>query len=78
MGHLVFLGPDDLFKADEGLLALRKLQQQYLIDLEEVAVVVRNADGTMHIKQSQRPRPNLGATASAQGRQALPPPGGRQ
>ena len=53
MSHLVVLGFDDLFKADEVLLALRKLQQQHLIDLEDAAVVVRNADGTVHIKQSQ-------------------------
>ena len=30
-----------------------KLQQQHLIDLEDAAVVVRNTDGTVHIKQSQ-------------------------
>jgi uncharacterized membrane protein len=33
------------------VLALRKLQQQHLIDLEDAAVVVRNADGTINIKQ---------------------------
>jgi hypothetical protein len=32
VSHLVVLGFDDLFKADEVLLALRKLQQQHLID----------------------------------------------
>jgi len=44
MSHLVVLGFDDLFKADEVLLALRKLQQQHLIDLEDAAVVVRIKD----------------------------------
>jgi uncharacterized membrane protein len=51
MSHLVALGFDNLFKADEVVLALRKLQQQHLIDLEDAAVVVRNADGTINIKQ---------------------------
>ena len=66
MSHLVVLGFDDLFKADEVLLALRKLQQQHLIDLEDAAVVVRNADGAVHIKQSQ-PLVTLGATSGAVG-----------
>jgi uncharacterized membrane protein len=52
MSDLVVLGFDDMFKADEVLLALRKLQQQHLIDLEDAAVVVRQADGTVQIKQS--------------------------
>ena len=52
MSALVVLGFDDMFKADEVLLALRKLQQQHLIDLEDAAVVVRQADGTVQIKQS--------------------------
>jgi len=66
MSHLVVLGFDDLFKADEVLLALRKLQQQHLIDLEDAAVVVRNADGTVHIKQSQ-PLVAMGAASGAVG-----------
>jgi len=52
MSDLVVLGFDDVFKADEVLLALRKLQQQHLIDLEDAAVVVRQADGTVQITQS--------------------------
>ena len=52
MSDLVVLGFNDMFKADEVLLTLRKLQQQHLIDLEDAAVVVRQADGTVQIKQS--------------------------
>jgi uncharacterized membrane protein len=66
MSHLVVLGFDDLFKADEVVLALRRLQQQHLIDLEDAAVVVRNVDGTINIKQSQ-PLVTLGAASGAVG-----------
>lgn len=60
------MGFDDIFKADEVLLTLRKLQQQHLLDLEDAAVVVRNADGTVHIKQSQ-PLVAIGAASGAMG-----------
>src|SRR5262249_48961837 len=52
MSDLVVLGFDDVFKAEEVLLTLRKLQQQHLIDLEDAAVVVRPAEGPVQIKQS--------------------------
>jgi uncharacterized membrane protein len=56
-------GFDDLFKADEVLLALRKLQQQHLIDLEDAARW-RNADGTVHIAS---PPVTIGAAAAVGG-----------
>jgi uncharacterized membrane protein len=48
------------------VLALRKLQPQHLIDLEDAAVVVRNADGAINIKQSQ-PLVTIGAASGAVG-----------
>ena len=66
MSTLVVLGFDDIFKADEVLLTLRKLQQQHLIDLEDAAVVVREEDGTVRIKQSQ-PLVATGAATGALG-----------
>jgi uncharacterized membrane protein len=37
MSTLVAVGYDEMFKADEVLLKLRKLQREYLIDLEDAA-----------------------------------------
>lgn len=63
MSTLVVLGFDDIFKAEEVLLTLRKLQKQHLLDLEDAAVVVRQGDGTVQIKQAQ----NLIVTGAATG-----------
>ena len=64
MSDLVVLGFNDMFKADEVLLTLRKLQQQHLLDLEDAAVVVRQADGTVQVKQSY-PLVAVGAATGA-------------
>jgi uncharacterized membrane protein len=53
MSDLIVIGFPDEFKADEVLLDLRKLEQEYLIDLEDAAIVVRNKDGRVKVKQSQ-------------------------
>lgn len=53
MSDLIVIGFKDEFKADEVLLDLRKLEREYLIDLEDAAIVVRNKDGKVKIKQSQ-------------------------
>jgi uncharacterized membrane protein len=53
MSDLIVVGFKDEFKADEALNELRKLQLEYLIDLEDAAVVVRNAEGKVKIKQAQ-------------------------
>jgi uncharacterized membrane protein len=53
MSDLIVIGFSDQFKADEVLLDLRKLEREYLIDLEDAAIVVRNKDGKVRVKQSQ-------------------------
>jgi uncharacterized membrane protein len=53
MSDLIVIGFPDEFKADEVLLDLRKLEREYLIDLEDAAIVVRNKDGRVKVKQSQ-------------------------
>lgn len=53
MSDLIVIGYDDEFKADEVLLKLARLQREYLIDLEDAAVVIRGKDGKVRIKQAQ-------------------------
>ena len=53
MSDLTVIGFPDEFKADEVLLDLRKLEREYLIDLEDAAIVVRKKDGRVNIKQTQ-------------------------
>lgn len=53
MSDLIVVGFKDEFKADEVMNELRKLQSQYLVDLEDAAVVVRNQEGKVKIKQAQ-------------------------
>jgi uncharacterized membrane protein len=53
MSDLIVVGFKDEFKADEVMSELRRLQSAYLVDLEDAAVVVRNQDGKVKIKQAQ-------------------------
>jgi uncharacterized membrane protein len=53
MSDLIVIGFKDEFKADEVLIDLRKLELEYLIDLEDAAIVVRNKEGKVKIKQTQ-------------------------
>ena len=53
MSDLIAIGFKDEFKADEVLLDLLKLERDYLIDLEDAAIVIRNKDGKVKIKQTQ-------------------------
>ena len=53
MSDLIVIGFPDEFKADEVLLDLRKLEREHLIDLEDAAIVVRNKDGKVKVKQTQ-------------------------
>lgn len=53
MSDLIALGFKDEFKADEVLIDLKKLEREYLIDLEDAAIVVRNKQGKVKIKQTQ-------------------------
>ncbi|MBD2316539.1 DUF1269 domain-containing protein [Phormidium tenue] len=53
MSDLIVIGFKDEFKADEVLIDLRKLELEYLIDLEDAAIVVRNKDGKVKVNQTQ-------------------------
>jgi uncharacterized membrane protein len=53
MSDLIVIGFRDEFKADEVLIELRKLEREYLVDLEDAAIVVRNQEGKVKIKQTQ-------------------------
>jgi uncharacterized membrane protein len=53
MSDLIVVGFKDEFKADEVMSELRRLQSEYLVDLEDAAVVIRNQDGKVKIKQAQ-------------------------
>ncbi|MBY0357563.1 MAG: DUF1269 domain-containing protein [Candidatus Obscuribacterales bacterium] len=63
MSHLVVIGYDDMHKASEVKLELLKLQQDYLIDLEDAVVAVKKPDGKIQLNQAI----NLTAYGAAQG-----------
>jgi uncharacterized membrane protein len=49
MSNLVVIGYDDPFKAEEVRLKLRKMQKDYLIDLEDAVVAVKNEKGKVKL-----------------------------
>jgi uncharacterized membrane protein len=51
MSELIVIGYDDKFKAEEVRLALLKLQRDYLVDLEDAVVAVKNEDGKVKLHQ---------------------------
>jgi uncharacterized membrane protein len=53
MSDLIVIGFKDEFKANEVLMDLKKLEREYLIDLEDAAVVVRNQEGKVKVTQTQ-------------------------
>ena len=53
MSELIVVGFMDEFKADEVMSELRRLQSEYLIDLEDAGIVIRNQEGKVKIKQAQ-------------------------
>jgi uncharacterized membrane protein len=53
MSSLIAVGFKDEFTADAVVLELRKLQKEHLIDLEDAAIVIRDKDGKVKIKQTQ-------------------------
>ncbi|KAA2213772.1 DUF1269 domain-containing protein [Teichococcus oryzae] len=63
MSELVVVGFDDPGQADQVLAKLAKLRQEYLIDLEDAVIAVRDAEGEVRLKQSI----NLTATGAASG-----------
>jgi hypothetical protein len=52
MSTLVVVGYDEPFKADEVLLKLRKLQREYLLDLEDAAVAIKDEHGKVKLHQT--------------------------
>ncbi len=52
MSDLIVIAYDDEFKAEEVRLTLAKLQVEHLIEMEDAAVVVKNADGKVKLKQA--------------------------
>ena len=52
MSTLVVIGYDDPYKAEEVRLKLRKLQSEYLIDLEDAVVAVKDASGKVKLHQA--------------------------
>jgi uncharacterized membrane protein len=63
MSELVIVSFDDKFKADEVLLSLLKLEQEYLISLDDAVVVTKNSEGQLRVKAYHdlvKPVPDLG------------------
>ena len=54
MNTLIAIGFKDEFAADEVILELRKLGRDNLINLEDAVIVIKNKDGKIRIKQTQR------------------------
>ena len=52
MSELVVIGFDAMDEADKVLLKLNSLKKEYLVDLEDAVVVVRDEAGKVHLKQS--------------------------
>ena len=52
MSELVVIAYDEITRADEVLMTLGRLQKEHLIDLEDAAVVRREADGKISVRQA--------------------------
>ena len=52
MSELIVIGYDNPFEAEEVRLKLIKMQQDYLIDLEDAVVAVKNAEGKVKLNQA--------------------------
>lgn len=52
MSNLVVAGFDNMQDADAMLVKLQTMQKEYLVDLEDAVVVVRDEKGKVHLKQS--------------------------
>src|SRR5215471_11163257 len=63
MSTLIAVGYDTPFKAEEVRIKLQKMQQAYLIDLEDAVVAVKNAKGKIKLEQPI----NLTALGAASG-----------
>lgn len=63
MSDLVAVAYDDPHKAEEVRLKLIRLQKEYLIDLEDAVIVIKDAGGKVRLNQSH----NLVAAGAASG-----------
>ena len=63
MSTLIAVAYDDPFKAEEIRMKLQRMQQAYLIDLEDAVVAVKNAKGKVKLHQPV----NLTAMGAASG-----------
>ena len=63
MANLVVIGFEDQHKAEEVRLALVKMQREYLIDLEDAVVAVKDEAGKIKLNQAV----NLTAAGAASG-----------
>src|SRR5215813_7316052 len=52
MSTLVVIGYEDQFKAEEVRLSLMKMQKDYLIDLEDAVVAVKDQKGKVRLHQA--------------------------
>src|SRR5262245_11210583 len=52
MSSLVVVGYDDMFKAEEVRLKLWKLQKEYLIDLGDAVVAIKDEKGKVRLHQA--------------------------
>lgn len=52
MSEFIVVAFDDATKADAVLARLKRLQKEYLVDLEDAVVAVREADGKVDLRQS--------------------------
>jgi uncharacterized membrane protein len=52
MAELIAVGFDNPHEADRVLTELARLQREYLIDLEDAVVAIRQPDGQVNLKQS--------------------------
>src|SRR5215472_14932880 len=63
MSTLIAVGYDNPFKAEEVRIKLQKMQQAYLIDLDDAVVAIKNARGKVKLDQQY----NLTALGAANG-----------
>jgi uncharacterized membrane protein len=52
MAELVVVAFDNVAEADRALTELARLQREYLIDLEDAVIAIRQPDGKVNLKQS--------------------------
>jgi len=52
MSDLIAIAYDDEYKAEEVRMTLIKLQKEHLIELEDAAVIVKNAEGRIKLNQA--------------------------